>query len=285
MQRLADQAAGVEAVDGLGDGAEGAGQAEAPGDGLGDLHRGRRHQPHLLAGVEVGLGQGAGSAPDAAGDVLVVDVVADHPKFLDAVALHDGQGGVAGLLHVGGVLDAGQPEVGLLPGEPQQVAGVEKSPLVEAPAEVEQGRALHDRVVQVEEGRGAGVAEDREPGLLLECEGGLAGDLRRGLAGQDAACRGEALSGEEPSKSGHAVSISTSWDGFGAARLSSCEHRGAGPRARGREGRRRARGPGGVRPGRPAGGTRPRARRCAAGRRSGPPGSVPSRRGGAPRPG
>lgn len=186
MQRFADQAAGVDAVDGLGDRAERAGQAEAAGDDRGRLHRGGGDQPDLLPGVEVGLGEGAGAGPDAVGHVLVVDLLADGHQLGDAVALDDGQGAVAGVLHVFRVLDAGQFEPGLLPGEPGQLAALEELAFVQAAAEVEDRRALHDGVVQVEEGGGPFVADDREGRFrLLGRGGGRAGGSSGGLFGAE----------------------------------------------------------------------------------------------------
>lgn len=233
MQRLADQLAGVHAVDGLGDRAQGAGQAEAAGDHLGDLHGRGRDEPDLLAGVEVGLGQGAGARPDALGHVLVVDLLADDRQFGDAVALDDGERGVLGFLHVLGVLGAGQPEPRLLPGESGQVAGLEELPLVQAAAEVEERGALHDGVVEVEERGGPVVAEDREfrfldggvgrGGDVLQLLGGLARCLRRGLACQNAPRRGGAPTGSEPSESGHVVSIASLFGASGAERFAGCE--------------------------------------------------------------
>ena len=167
VQGFADQPAGVDAVDRLGDGAQRAGQAEAAGDDRGGLHRGGGDQPDLLARVEVGLGQGAGAGPDAVGHVLVVDLLADGHQLGDAVALDDGQRAVAGVLHVLRVLDAGQPEPGLLPGEPGEFAPLEELPLVQAAPEVEDRGALHDGVVEVEEGGGAGVPGHREDGRLF----------------------------------------------------------------------------------------------------------------------
>lgn len=130
------------------------------------------------------------------------------------MTLDDGQGAVAGVLHVLGVLDPGEPEPGLLPGEAGELAAAEELALVEAATEVEDRGALHDGVVEVEEGGGEIVAGDREDGLFrglvraLFGEGfrfrfwfgerwglgqsGLAGGLGRGLARQHAACGGGA---------------------------------------------------------------------------------------------
>lgn len=143
------------------------------GDDRGGLHRGRGDQPDALPGVEVGLGEGPGAGPDAVGHVLVVDLLADGHQLGDPVPLDDGQGAVAGVLHVFRVLDARQSEPGLLPGEPGQLAALEELPLVQATAEVEDRRALHDGVVQVEEGGGPFVTDDGEGCLLgLRLRGG-----------------------------------------------------------------------------------------------------------------
>ena len=59
----------------------------------------------------------------------------------------------AGLGDVLGVLDADDPEVGLLPGGAEDVAGREELAPVQPAGEVEDAGALHDRVVDVEERR------------------------------------------------------------------------------------------------------------------------------------
>lgn len=137
------------------------------GDDRGGLDGRGRHQPDLLAGVEVRLGEGAGAGPDAVGHVLVVDLLADGHQLGDAVALDDGQRAVAGVLHVLGVLDPGQPEPGLLPGEPGEFTALEELPFVEAAAEVEERGALHHGVVEIEEGGGADVPDDGEGRRLV----------------------------------------------------------------------------------------------------------------------
>ncbi len=61
--------------------------------------------------------------------------------------------GVAGVGDVLGVLDADDPEVGLLPGGAEDLAGGEELAAVQAAGEVEDARALHHGVVDVEERR------------------------------------------------------------------------------------------------------------------------------------
>ena len=97
---LADQAAGVDAVDALGDRAQRAGQPEPAGDDVGDLDRRRGHQPDPLPGVEVQLRQRVGAGPDLVGHDLVVDLLADRRQLGDGVARDERQGGLADLLQV-----------------------------------------------------------------------------------------------------------------------------------------------------------------------------------------
>ena len=80
-----------------------------------DLHRSRGHQPDLLAAVEVPLRQGAGAGPDLVRHVLVEDLLADLLQLLHGVAGDERQARGAGLGDVLGILDAGDPEVELLP--------------------------------------------------------------------------------------------------------------------------------------------------------------------------
>ncbi len=198
VQRLAHQPAGVDAADRLGDRAERAAQAQPPRDDGGGLHRGGRDQPHALARVQVGLGERPRARPDAAGHVLVVDLLADRHEFGDAVPGDDRERAVPRVRHVPRVLRAGQPEVRLLPGELHQLALAEELALVQAAAQVEDRRALHHGVVQVEERRGLRVARGRE----LRLGRGLAGGLGGRLAGQLAAFGGHPLAGGEPGPAG-----------------------------------------------------------------------------------
>ena len=134
VQQVADQPAGVDAVLVLGDRAQGAGQAEPPGDDRGDLDRRRGHQPHPLALVEVELGEGAGAGPDPVRHRLVEDLLAELLELGDGVPGDEAERGVAGVGDVVGVLDADDPEVGLLPGGAEDVAGGEELAPVQARA-------------------------------------------------------------------------------------------------------------------------------------------------------
>ena len=156
-----------------------AGQAEPPGDDLGDLDRRRGDQPDPLPLVEVQLGQRAGAGPDPVRHRLVEDLLAELLELADGVAGDEAERGVAGLGDVLGVLDADDPEVGLLPRGAEDVAGREELAAVQAAGEVEDARALHHRVVDVEERRGVGVGRRCERGLDL-------GGGGRRLAGQRA---------------------------------------------------------------------------------------------------
>ena len=115
--------------------------------------------------------------PDPVRHRLVEDLLADLLELLDGVPGDEAEGGVAGLGDVLGVLDADDAEVGLLPGGPEDVAGGEEVATVQPAGEVEDARALHHGVVDVEErGRGQ-VGRHVERGLDL-------GGRGRGLTGQ-----------------------------------------------------------------------------------------------------
>ena len=89
VQHVPDQAAGVVAVLVLGDRAERAGRAQAPGDDLADLARRRRDQPDGVAGGDVLVEQPLGAGVDAQQQDLVVDVLGDRGDLGDRVAGHD----------------------------------------------------------------------------------------------------------------------------------------------------------------------------------------------------
>jgi hypothetical protein len=177
VQHLAHQLTGVDAVDVFGDGSQGAGETEPSGDDVGDLDRRGRHQPHPLAAVEVLLGDRSRAGPDALGHVLVEDLLADLLQLTDRVPLDEGQRGRPGLGDVLGVLDTGDAEVHLLPDRAEDVAGREELAAMQPAREVEDRRALHDRVVDVEERRRRDVGLGGEGVLDL-------GGRRSGLAGQ-----------------------------------------------------------------------------------------------------
>ncbi len=109
----------------------------------GDLDRRGGDQPDPLALVEVQLGQRAGAGPDPVGHRLVEDLLAELLELGHGVAGDEGQRGGAGLGDVLGVLDADDPEVGLLPGRAEDLAGGEELAAVQPAGEVEDARALH----------------------------------------------------------------------------------------------------------------------------------------------
>ena len=156
---------------GFGDGAQRAGQPEPLGDRRGQLVRRRGDQPHLLAGVEVHLGQRAGARPDLVGDDLVVDVLAERHQLGRRAALDEGQRLAPAGGDVVAVLPAGQLKLGLRVGESAQVAVGEVLAGGQAAGEVHQRRAVHQRVVDVEErrrgqiGRRGGRAWLARPGV------------------------------------------------------------------------------------------------------------------------
>ena len=147
----------------------------------GDLDRGGRHQPDPLALVEVELGQRAGAGPDPVRHRLVEDLLAELLELGDGVAGDEAERGVAGVGDVLGVLDADDPEVGLLPGGAEDVAGGEELAPVQPAGQVEDAGALHDGVVDVEERRRRRVRRGVERGLDLGGGGRRLARQRRAL--------------------------------------------------------------------------------------------------------
>ena len=144
-----------------------------------DLDRGGGDQPDPLALVEVHLGERAGARPDPVRHRLVEDLLAELLELGHGVPGDEGQRRGPGLGDVLGVLHADEPEVGLLVRRPDDVAGREELAPVEAAGEVEDARALHHRVVHVEERRARRVGRDVERGLDLRGRGrGLPGERR-----------------------------------------------------------------------------------------------------------
>jgi hypothetical protein len=147
------------------------------------------------------LGQRAGAGPDLVRHVLVEDLLADLLQLGHVVARDERERRGAGLRDVLRVLDAGQAEVDLLPRGLDDVARGEEVALVQPAREVVDRRALHDRVVDVEERRGVGVGIGGEP--VLDLARG-----RRSLAGehrprpQVRPRPGDPLAGHDPNLSG-----------------------------------------------------------------------------------
>jgi hypothetical protein len=81
---------------------------------------------------------------------LVVDVLGDEAHLGDGVALDDGEGVVAHLVHLVPVLPERQI-AGLVDGELQDVERADEAAAVQPHADVEGARAADDRVVDVEE--------------------------------------------------------------------------------------------------------------------------------------
>ena len=134
-----------------------------------------------------------------------------------------------------GVLDADHAEVGLLPGGPDDVAGGEELAAVQPAREVEDAGALHDGVVDVEEGRGTSGRWAAERVLDL-------GGRRGGLAGE-----GRALLQVEPARSlrrGHPASLAASLGGDAVEGSRHAAHRRLRVRGRGCRGRAGAAGAG-----------------------------------------
>ena len=166
VQQVADEAAGVDAVPGLGDRAERAGEAEPPRDHLGELDRRGRDEPDPLTGVEVVLGELPGAGPDAVGHQLVVDLLAEPYHVLHLEPGDEGERGLLRLRDVVRVLVAPDAEDRLAEREHEQVLGGEQVACGQPAGEVVDGGAPHHRVVDVEERRGRriGVGARHRPG-------------------------------------------------------------------------------------------------------------------------
>ena len=164
VQHVADEMPGVHAVLGLGDRAEGAGERQPVGQDAGELDRRRGHQPDPLSGVHVQPGQGVRARPDLARHLLVVDLLAQRDELLDLLAGDEGQRRLARGGHVPGVLPA-EPQPGLPGGEAHEVAPGEEVAGRQALREVEDRRADHHRVVDVEERGGGRIGWDGEGGV------------------------------------------------------------------------------------------------------------------------
>ena len=108
-------------------------------------------------GVEVHLGEGAGALPDAVGHQLVVDLLTELDELGHGLTGDEGQGLLAVGADVLGRALAAEPELQLLPDEPAHVRAGEEVPGGQATGEVEDRRAHHHGVVDVEERRGREV--------------------------------------------------------------------------------------------------------------------------------
>ena len=151
----------------------------------------RRDQPDPLALVEVQLGQRPGAGPDPGRHRLVEDLLAQLLELEHRVALDEGERGRLGVGHVGRVLGPDHPELRLLPRGRGDLPRREEAPAVEPASQVEDARALHQGVVDVEE-RGDLRLGRRGQGVL---------DLGRGR-GRLTGHRGPALE-VQPTGCGH----------------------------------------------------------------------------------
>ena len=172
----------VVPVGDLRDGPQPAGEPQASGDDVGDLHRGRADQPHLVAEGLVRLRQLDGPGPQAAHHALVVGLLGHVLDLARLAALDEQQSVLGGLGHVVHVLPAGQHVLQLLPGEVHDLTGGEVVPIGHSLRERHDARSAHDRVVDVEE-RGrtrSGVLrlQGADP-LGQPGAGGLGGVVRR----------------------------------------------------------------------------------------------------------
>ncbi|PQM46433.1 hypothetical protein C1Y40_03399 [Mycobacterium talmoniae] len=160
MQQFADQPAGEHPVHRFHHGGQRPGQPQPAGDGLGQLVGGGGDQPHLLAGVQVHLGQLSGARPDLVGDDLVVDLLAQGGQLRGGAALDERQPLAPAGGDVVAVFPSDQLKLGLRVHEPRHVAVGEVVARRQAPAEVQQRGPLHQGVVHVEE-RGGGQIDRR----------------------------------------------------------------------------------------------------------------------------
>ena len=167
---------------------ERAGQPEPAGDAAGQLDGSGGDQPDPLAGVEVQLGERAGPGPDPVGHQLVVDLLAEarRPRRRCARRRTPSAACFASSMCAGSSMPA-QPERQLLPGERREVAPGEEVPGGQPAGEVVDRRALHHRVVDVEErGDRADPPASSATGLDLGRRSRRQAGLDRAVAGTHA---------------------------------------------------------------------------------------------------
>ena len=151
MQHWAVEFACEHALERLHLGAQGAGEAEPLGDHLSDDLGSRRDQPHLVALGEVLTRERDGLRPEVGQDVLLVDVVGEHDEGLFGVTADQAERSLLGVRQVLPVLADGK-ESELVPGEHRNVAERDQPATPRLATHVEDARATHERVVDVEEG-------------------------------------------------------------------------------------------------------------------------------------
>src|SRR6478672_7423715 len=135
-------------------------------------------------GVEVHLRERAGARPDFVGDDLVVDLLADSHQLRGGAALDERQRLAPARGHVLAVLTPRELELGLRVYESAQIAVGEVLAGGQTAGEVHQRRAVHERVVDVEERcRGQIRRRGRRGGDGLDLEVGDGG-RGTGLAGE-----------------------------------------------------------------------------------------------------
>ena len=161
VQHVTVELAGVDAVDRLDAGAERAGQPELAGDEVADLPRRRRDQPHLVALADVllreldGLGvepPADAVLPDALGeldDVGLLRCRADRPSAFSRADLR--------WLSFSPLVMNRR----LMPGERGDVAPGDDLLVPRLAPELEQARAAHQRVVDIEEREDRAFARSR----------------------------------------------------------------------------------------------------------------------------
>jgi hypothetical protein len=114
-----------------------------------------------VTGLQVLLRQLSGAFPDPVGHRFVVDLLTERNDVVDSVACHESQGRFPGSSDVVGILGALQPECHLAKRDLGQVRGAEHLAGGKAAREVVKRCAAHQRVVDIEEGGGGQVRDER----------------------------------------------------------------------------------------------------------------------------
>src|SRR6202035_1052142 len=110
VQQPADEPSRVDAVHGLRDRAEGAGQPEPARNDAGEFHWRRGDEPYPLPRLEMALCEIPGALPYPVGHALVVDLFGKRDDIRDLVPGDERERGLAEGIDVIGVLGAAHPE-------------------------------------------------------------------------------------------------------------------------------------------------------------------------------
>tara|TARA_R110000868_G_scaffold411750_1_gene708708 strand:+ start:13864 stop:14553 length:690 start_codon:yes stop_codon:yes gene_type:complete len=150
VEHVTDQFPGVDAVDGLHLGAERAGESQLAGDQVADLPGCRRDEPDLVAFAQVVAGELDRLGVEPRLDPTLPDALAESDDLLASVAGGEPEGALTGRDEVQVVL-ADRDESGLMPDEAPDVAPAHESACHGFAADLEDARAAHERVVDIEE--------------------------------------------------------------------------------------------------------------------------------------